>query len=175
MQVVKPDPQRQLPSADLGATATEVQAHLIRHFQLGEKPVFDFRSESNRSQVPHATQKFIDYQAELGESGIAPGGDLTLSDVLDWGKWRKKVPAGEMVPPPKLLCLTLTTAGVPLLAPRNCMGRANAGGRCWGLCGSTGRGADLMGGFIGECGAERRFSEIRRTFPPRHVDEELAG
>ena len=37
----------------------------------------------------------------IRESGIAPGGDPAPSDVLDWGKWRKKVLAGEKLPPPQ--------------------------------------------------------------------------
>jgi len=34
-------------------------------------------------------------------SGIAPGGDLTPSNLLDWENWRKKVLAGKKIPPPQ--------------------------------------------------------------------------
>ena len=68
-------------------------------------PVFNHLGESNWSQIPYATQKSFDYWAELGESGIAPGGDLTPSNLLDWENWRKKVLAGEKIPPPQATVL----------------------------------------------------------------------
>ena len=101
LQVVKVDPRRQLRSADLWTAATEIQGHLILHFEVGEEPVFNLFSESIWSQFPHATEKSFDSWAQFGESGSAPGGDPAPSDVLDWGKWRKKVLAGEKPPPPQ--------------------------------------------------------------------------
>ena len=73
--------------------------------EVGEEPVSNHFGESNWSQIPYATQKSFDYWAELGESGIAPGGDLTPSNPLDGEKWRKEVLAGEKIPPPQATVL----------------------------------------------------------------------
>ena len=105
LQVVKADPQRQLHQVDLWTAATEIQGHLILHFEVGEEPVLNHFGESNWSQIPSDTQKTFDYWAELGESGIAPGGDLNPSNLLDWENWRKKVLAGEKIPPPQATVL----------------------------------------------------------------------
>ena len=103
-QVVKADPQRQLRPAELWTAATEIQGHLILHFEVGD-PVLNHFGESNWSQIPNATQKSFDYWAELGESGIAPGGDPTPSNLLDWENWRKKVLAGKKIPSPQATVL----------------------------------------------------------------------
>jgi len=104
LQLVKADPQRQLHQFDLWTAATEIQGHLILHFEVGE-PVLNHFGESNWSQIPSDTQKSFDYWAELGETGIAPGGDPTPSNLLDWENWRKKVLAGEKIPPPQATVL----------------------------------------------------------------------
>ncbi len=96
LQVVKADPQRQLRQGD-----TEIQGHLILHFEVGKEPVRNHFGESNWSQIPSDPQKSFDYWAELGETGIAPGGDPTPSNLLDWENWRKKVLAGEKTTPPQ--------------------------------------------------------------------------
>jgi len=103
-QVVKADPQRQLRPAELWTAATEIQGHLILHFEVGD-PVLNHFGESNWSRIPSDTQKSFDYWAELGESGIAPGGDPTPSNLLDWENWRKKVLAGKKIPSPQATVL----------------------------------------------------------------------
>jgi len=105
LQVVKADPQRHLPSAELWEVATEVQGHLILHYEVGEEPIHKPLSESIWSQVHFPTQKSIDYWAELGGCPNAPGGAPTPPDLMDWEKWRKGVLAGGKIPPPQATVL----------------------------------------------------------------------
>ncbi len=105
LEVIKADPQYHLPYIDLWFAATEVQAHLILHFEVGEEPINKPFSESNWSQVPYDTQKSIDYWAQSGGFPNAPGGAPTPSDFRDWERWRKGVLAGEKSPPPQATVL----------------------------------------------------------------------
>ena len=123
LQVVKADPQRHLNSADLWTAATEIQGHLILHFEVEEEPVFNLFSESSWSQIPSDTQRSFDYWAEFGESAIAPGGDPTPSNLLDWERGARRRWPGKKFLLPKLPYLTLITAWMPLLAARNEGGR----------------------------------------------------
>ncbi len=90
LQVVKADPQRQLHQGDLWTAATEIQGHLILHFEVGKEPVLNHFGESNWSQIPSDTQKSFDYWAELGESGIAPGGRPDSIQSPGWEKMEEE-------------------------------------------------------------------------------------